>query len=443
LDLAQRSLAALWHPCTPQYRGAQASRFAPLPLIRAQGPWLYDTQGRRYLDAVSSWWVNLLGHGHPALVAALQAQCAQLDHVMLAGCTHEPAVQLAEKLHQLTGLGHAFYGSDGASAIEISLKISAHSWRNQGQPEKCRFVGLAGGYHGETLGALSVTDMPVFRQAYAPLIQISHTVPTPDSRHRESGQTGQTAAQTTQKLAEHALEKLADLFEKAHHTLAAFIVEPLLQCAAGMVMYDPVYLQGARRLCDTYGVHLIADEIATGFGRTGTWFAYQQAAIVPDLLCLSKGLTGGVLPLSVVLCQDAVYETFDHQHPGRSFLHSHSYTGNPLACRAALTTIDELCRHDVLAHNAATCAPQITQALTPLFTHPRIKNPRQLGMIWACDIADAPADFSQAYHEKALQEGLLLRPIGSTWYAMPPYILNSDEIEHLGRGALRALEACF
>lgn len=257
-SLQERSRRAVWHPCT------QLKRHEAMPLLaieRGEGVWLYGTDGRRYLDAISSWWVNLFGHQSPAIKTAFVDQLDRLEHVMLAGCTHAPVVELSERLAALTGLGHAFYASDGASATEIALKMSAHCWRNHGRPEKSAFVGLAQGYHGETVGALSVTDIALFRQAYRPLLRISATVPSPDARLAPPGLSAIDHARACAK----ALE---DHLERHHCSTAALVIEPLVQCAAGMAMHDPEYLRLARALCDRYEVHLVADEIAVGFGRT-------------------------------------------------------------------------------------------------------------------------------------------------------------------------------
>lgn len=420
--LAERSLRSVWHPCTQMKRHEAQP---PVAIARAEGPWLYDTEGQRYLDAVSSWWVNLFGHSHPAMRAALADQMDRLDHVMLAGFTHAPVVELSERLAALTGLGHAFYASDGASATEIALKMSAHHWRNRGRPDKCRFVGLVGGYHGETVGALAVTDIALFREAYAPLVRLAATVPSPD--RRGAG-------------AEAAAAALADWLAQHHETTAALIVEPLVQCAAGMAMHDPAYLRQAHALCERHGVHLVIDEIATGFGRTGSLFAHQQAGIRPDFLCLSKGLTGGTLPLSAVLTTDAVYEAFYDDDIARGFLHSHSYTGNPLACRAALTTLDLFDKEDALERNRDT-ARSLDARLAPLSAHPRVRDARRLGMIWAWDIKTELPDFARRYQRHALARGLVLRPIGRTLYAMPPYVLDAEAMQWLADGALAALQA--
>ena len=428
--MVERSLRHVWHPCT-QMKLHETQPM--LPIARAEGVWLYDFEGRRYLDGISSWWVNLFGHGHPHIKGALVDQLNQLDHVMLAGFTHQPVVELSEKLGALTGLGHAFYGSDGASATEIALKMSAHYWRNRGRPEKCRFVGLAGGYHGETVGALAVTDIALFREAYAPLVRLADTVASPDARQARPGESALEAAGR----AADALERWLD---QHHASTAALILEPLVQCAAGMVMHDASYLRLARALCTRYDVHLIADEIATGFGRTGTMFAHQQAGIQPDFICLSKGLTGGTLPLSAVLTTDAVYEAFYDDQVARGFLHSHSYTGNPLACRAALATL-ELFEHGKVLANNVTLAQTVSAAFAPLSSHPRVNHARQTGMIWAWDVDSKLPEFSRRYQQHAMARGVLLRPIGSTIYAMPPYVLNEETANHLACGALGALEA--
>jgi adenosylmethionine-8-amino-7-oxononanoate aminotransferase len=429
-DLAERSVHAVWHPCT-QMKSHEGR--LPLAIERAQGPWLYGTDGARYLDAVSSWWVNLFGHSHPHIKAALTRQLEQLDHVMLAGFTHEPVVQLSEKLAQLTGLGHAFYGSDGACATEIALKMSAHYWRNVGRPCKSRFVGLAGGYHGETVGALAVTDIAVFREAYSPLVRLAAVVPSPDARLARQGE---SAADVARK----AAAALESWLRHNHSTTAALILEPMVQCAAGMAMYDAEFLRRARALCNAYDVHLVVDEIAVGFGRTGKMFAHQHAGIAPDFICVSKGLTGGTLPLSAVLTTDAVYEAFYDDETSRGFLHSHSYTGNPLACRAALATLELFESTGALARNRVL-ASKLTRAFEPVSRHPRVKHARNLGMIWAWDVEDAGPDFAGHYFREAIERGVVLRPIGRTVYAMPPYVLDDEAAEHLAQGALEALEA--
>jgi adenosylmethionine-8-amino-7-oxononanoate aminotransferase len=434
-DWLVRSRAAVWHPCTQM----KVHETLPLvPIARGEGAWLYDFDGRRYLDAVSSWWVNLFGHAHPRIVEAIAAQARTLPHAMLAGFTHAPVVELSERLHALApgGLGHAFYASDGASATEIALKMSFHYWRNRGYADKRGFVALAGGYHGETLGALGITDVAIFRDAYAPLLRRNATVPCPDAR-RGPG------------VVADAIAALEVELERHHATTAALIVEPLVQGAAGMVMYDPQYLVEARSLCTRYGVHLIADEIMTGFGRTGSLFAWDQAmalasgtddALVPDFLCLSKGITGGTLPLSCVLTRDDVYGAFYADDVARGFLHSHSYTGNPLACSAALAVLRLFDEDDVIAVNRAKAARWHALA-RPLATHPRVRDFRRRGMIVAFEVESVRADFARWAFAQALQREVLLRPIGNTVYFMPPYVVDDSEFSMLVERTLEIVEA--
>ena len=398
----------------------------PLVAVRnGSGPWLYDHDGNRYLDAISSWWVNLFGHANPRINAALKQQLDTLEHAMLAGFTHEPVVALSEQLSALTGgvLGHCFYASDGASAVEIALKMSFHSWRNQGLGDKKEFVCLKGGYHGETVGALGVTDVPIFRDAYDALLKPAHCLMSPDARQAMDGE-------TADQVALRAARDLETLLQARAAHISAVIIEPLVQCAGGMAMHSPVYVQEVRRLCTAFNVHLIADEIAVGCGRTGKFFACEHASIWPDFLCLSKGISGGYLPLSLVMTRDEVYQSFYSDSMARGFLHSHSYTGNPLACRAALETLEIFKDDDVLAGNLMR-AEKLNQALRPLVAHSKVKHFRQQGMIWAFDAQvedpSLAATFSRRFFASALKHELLLRPIGTTVYVMPPYVLSDAD----------------
>ena len=438
-DLLQRSLAAVWHPCTQMKQHANnvdgGGELPMIPIARGQGVWLHDFDGNRYLDGISSWWVNLFGHANPRINAALRAQLDELEHVILAGFTHRPVVELSERLSALTdnALGHCFYASDGASATEIALKMSFHSWRNRGKDKKRDFLCLEGSYHGETVGALAVTDVAIFKDAYAPLIRAAATVPSPDARKALDGENPVDVARRAAAALEHHLEE-------HHESIAAFIVEPLIQCASGMAMYDPEYLRLARALCDRYDVHLICDEIAVGCGRTGTFFAHEQANIKPDFLCVSKGISGGYLPLSIVLTTDTVYQAFYDDATVRGFLHSHSYTGNALACRAALATLDIFEEDKVLETNVVR-AQMLAAALAPLADHPNVRYLRQRGMIIAFDVDTDDARFSHRFYRAALEREALTRPIGRTVYLMPPYIVSDEEIAHLGRAVAGALEA--
>jgi adenosylmethionine-8-amino-7-oxononanoate aminotransferase len=477
-DLLDRSLAAVWHPCSQM---KHYEKFPLLPITRGSGTWLYDMDENRYLDAVSSWWVNLFGHCNPRINAAINDQLGKLEHVMLAGCTHEPVVQLSERLIELApkGLGHCFYASDGASATEIALKMSANFWRNAGKPDKTQFISLENSYHGETLGALSVTDVALFRAAYGALMRQQATVPSPDWRKAAAGESPESYAL-------RCADALERHFQRHHAQLAAFIIEPLVQGAAGMAMYHPAYLSRARQLCVQYDVHLIADEIAVGMGRTGTMFACEQApatlsggttshltrlsnddsqiigypnpapaigrgerdrkrgetrnnGISPDFLCLSKGISGGYLPLSVVMTHDEIFRAFYGDETAGGFLHSHSYTGNPLACRAALATLDIFEQENILQINRNK-AEYMNEQTKPLREHRAVRNWRNTGMIWAFEVESAQPDFARHFSAVALQNELLLRPIGNTIYFMPPYIISESEMELLANRTLRIVD---
>ncbi|CAK0766259.1 Adenosylmethionine-8-amino-7-oxononanoate aminotransferase [Gammaproteobacteria bacterium] len=424
-----RDLAHLWHPCTQM----KDHEWLPLiPIRRGQGAWLEDFSGRRYLDAISSWWVNLFGHCNQRINAALRDQLDTLEHVILAGFSHEPAVTLCERLTSLApaGLSRCFFSDNGSSAIEVAIKMSYHYWRNHGYLKKKRFVTLSNSYHGETLGALALGDVPLYKEIYRPLLMETITVPTPDCFNRSIGE---SCAQYTERqfvFMEQTLARYAD-------NICAVLVEPLVQCAGGMRMYDPIYLSMLRRACDHYRIHLIADEIAVGFGRTGTLFACEQAAIRPDFLCLSKGLTAGYLPLSVVLTTNEIYQAFyDNYQTLRAFLHSHSYTGNPLGCRAALASLDIFAQDDVITANYQL-ATAMTAATAPLADHPHVAEVRQRGMILAIEMVKekasrAPYPWEERrgliVYQHALKRGALLRPLGNVIYFMPPYVITKEEI---------------
>ena len=428
--LVARDLSHVWHPCT------QMKDHEHLPLIpirRGAGVWLEDYGGKRYLDAVSSWWVNLFGHANPRINAAVHAQLDRLEHVIFAGFTHEPAVALAESLVRLApdGLNRCFFADNGSAAIEVAIKMSYHFWLNQGRGEKRRFITLSNSYHGETLGALAVGNVELYKTIYRPLLMETITVPSPDCYEREPGESWP----------EHSRRKFAAMEETlAHHAreVAAVIVEPLVQCAGGMRMYDPVYLKLLREACDRHDVLLIADEIAVGFGRTGTMFACEQAGIRPDLLCLSKGLTGGYLPLSVVMTTDSMYEAFyDEYVKLNAFLHSHSYTGNPLACSAALATLRIFAEDNVIERNRAL-ADRMAESARELESHPHVGEVRQRGMILAVEMVRdkanrTPYDWKERrglhVYRHGLERGVLLRPVGNVVYFMPPYVIAPEEID--------------
>jgi len=441
-QLAARDLAHIWHPCTQMKDHEQ--NLPLIPIRRGEGVWLEDFEGKRYLDAVSSWWVNLFGHANPRLNAALHAQVDQLEHVIFAGFTHEPAIELAEALTAIAppGLTRCFFADNGSAAVEVAVKMSFHYWRNAGRPAKKRFLTLANSYHGETLGALAVGNVELYKDVYAPLLMDVLVAPSPDAWQREAGESWEDCARRLfvpmrALLAQHADE------------LAAVIVEPLVQCAGGMRMYHPVYLQLLRAACDEHEVLLIADEIAVGFGRTGTLFACEQAGIAPDLLCLSKGLTGGYLPLSAVLTGERLYEAFYDEYTRlNAFLHSHSYTGNPLACAVARETLRMFADTPVIANNRVLAA-HMAAAAAPLAAHRHVAEVRQTGMILAIEMVRdkatrTPYDWRErrglAVYRHALSRGVLLRPIGNVIYFMPPYVITPEHIALLGQVAAEAIE---
>jgi len=441
--LTARDLACLWHPCTQM---KDHEREMPLiPVRSGSGVWLQGVDGRRYLDAISSWWVNLFGHANPVIGAAVAAQLQSLEHVIFAGFTHEPAIEVAEALTRVAppGLVRCFLADNGSAAVEVAVKMSFHYWRNAGRPQKQRFITLANSYHGETLGALAVGNVALYKDIYAPLLMDVITAPSPDCFDREPGESWESCSR-------RRLEPMRRLLERHAHEAAAVIVEPLVQCAAGMRMYHPVYLKLLREACDEFGVHLIADEIAVGFGRTGTLFACEQAGIAPDFLCLSKGLTGGYLPLSAVLTTAAVYEAFYDEYAKRNaFLHSHSYTGNPLACAAARATLGIFASEPVIERNRVLAA-HMAAAAAPLADLPHVAEVRQQGMILAIEMVRdkarrEPYDFRErrgliAYRH-ALEHEVLLRPVGDVLYFMPPYVITTDEIDLLARVAEGAIGA--
>ena len=437
----RRDLDSLWHPCTQM---KDHEHYPLIPVRRGEGIWLEDMAGQRYMDAISSWWVNIFGHANAHINARLRNQMEQLEHVILSGFTHAPVIELSEKLCQLApeGLGHCFYGDSGSAAIEIALKMSLHYWRNSGRPEKRRFLTVTNGYHGETVGALSVSDLGLYAAPYASLLIDVLKVPSPDCfgipREAWDAHASQRFVFMEEAVARHA------------HELAAVILEPLVQCAGGMRMYPPSYLTALRALCDAYDVQLIVDEIAVGFGRTGTLFACEQANIRPDYLCLSKALTGGYLPLSVVLTTDLIFDAFyDDYTTMKAFLHSHSYTGNALACTAALATLELIEQQNIIACNRQR-ADKMARAASQFEHHPHVGEVRQTGMIVAIEMVKdttslAPFPFKERRgmraYEAALAHGVLLRPLGNVLYWMPPYVISDDEIHMLADVTAIALDA--
>ncbi|CTP86307.1 adenosylmethionine--8-amino-7-oxononanoate aminotransferase BioA [Xanthomonas translucens pv. arrhenatheri] len=442
----QRDLAVLWHPCTQMREHPHTLPL--LPIARGEGAWLIDHEGNRYLDAVSSWWTNLFGHSEPRIAAAIAAQATQLEQVMLAGFSHAPAVELAEQLLALAPrqdgrapLAKVFYADNGSAGVEVALKMAFHYFHNRGETRRTRFVALENGYHGETIGALAVGDIPLYRRVYAPLLCEALFAPSPDAYLAAPGQ-------SARQRADAAADALADLFDRHPGEICAVILEPRLQCAGGMRMHDPAYLRRARELCDANGAFLIADEIATGFGRTGTLFACEQAGVMPDLLCLSKGLTGGFLPLSAVLATQHLYDAFLDDSRERAFLHSHSYTGNPLACAAALACLRIFQQDDVIARNRST-AETLRALSAPFHDHPHVADVRQAGMVVAFELTRngdkrtpfaAGARVGLCAYRAALQRGVVLRPLGDVLYWMPPYCVDDAQLALLAETTLAAID---
>ncbi|WP_133477518.1 adenosylmethionine--8-amino-7-oxononanoate transaminase [Cognatilysobacter segetis] len=448
----RRDLDVVWHPCTQMREHPHALPL--LPIARGEREWLVGMDGRRYLDAVSSWWTCTHGHAEPRIAEAIATQARTLEHVILAGCTHEPAVMLAERLLAIAPrppgrapLSKVFFADNGSAGVEVALKMAFHWFRNGGQPQRTKFVALENSYHGETLGALAVGDIPLYRRVYAPLLAEALFAPSPDAVLAPPGE-------SAEQRAHRAADALAALLAAQGDTVCALILEPLVQCAGGMRMHHPAYLRRVRELCDAHRIFLIADEIAVGFGRTGTMFACEQAGIAPDLMCLSKGLTGGSLPLAAVLATQRIYDGFLDDSRERAFLHSHSYTGNPLGCAAALASLGIFESDDVLARNRTTAA-KMSERAASFRTHPNVVDVRQTGMIVAIEMApgaDAGVDGTaveiaggrglRAYRE-AVARGVLLRPLGDVLYWFPPYCIGDDALDLLAATTRHAIDAAF
>jgi adenosylmethionine---8-amino-7-oxononanoate aminotransferase len=426
-EMMQRDLEVIWHPCT------QMKDHETLPLVpvkSGKGVYLYDFEGNAYIDAVSSWWVNIFGHANETINGKIKEQLDTLEHVLLAGFTHEPAIELAHKLVNLTAkdLAKVFYVDNGSSAVEAALKMSYHYHLNRGE-RKALFLSLKNSYHGETIGALSVGDVSLYKETYEPLLIANKQVPVPIDQSIEA--------------AHDALEGLEKVLKEQSHEIAALIVEPLIQGAGGMHMYHPEYLVGARRLTKAYNVHLIADEIMTGFGRTGKMFACEYADISPDFMTLSKALTGGYLPLSVVMTTDNVYNAFycDYNEH-KAFLHSHSYTGNPLACAAALATLEIFEKNDILGENEKKSL-YIMEKLESFLDLENVKEIRQQGMVTAIELKgyESSERVGVKIYEYALTQGVLLRPLGHVIYFMPPYIISYEEIDKMIEVAYNGIQS--
>ena len=426
MSLADRDRAHVWHPYTQM-----ATAPAPLEIARGEGVYLYTEDGRKILDGISSWWVNIHGHSHPKLNAALAAQAQKIEHVLFAGCTHAPAVELAEKLVEVLpdGLTRIFYSDNGSTAVEVALKMAVQYWRNRGKLARTKFIALHHAYHGDTVGAMSASEGSIFTSAFSSMLFSVERVHAPYCYRCPLGLTRATCAIDCLGDLEQSLAKHAD-------GVAAVLVEPMLQGAGGMIVWPHEFLAGVRRLCDRYGVLMIADEVLTGFGRTGKMFACEHAgsdpSVDPDLMCLSKALTGGYLPMGVTAATDAIYDAFLSDDRAKTFFHGHSYTANPLACAVAIASLDLFRESDVLGRVAAL-EVQLRAGFEELRSLPNVGDVRVIGGVG--DIELKSDELSGGYlatigpklAAEFLRRGLLIRPLGNIVYFMPPYVITETE----------------
>lgn len=426
LELKERDLEVLWHPCTQM----KDHETLPLtPIKKGEGVYLEDFEGNRFIDAVSSWWVNMFGHTNKYINEKIKEQLDTLEHVIIAGFTHEPIVRLSERLVKLTpkGLDKCFYADNGSSAVEVALKMSFHAHKNDGK-ERPLFVSLTNSYHGETIGALSVGDVELYKETYEPLLIRSVQTPVP--------------VDMTKQAAREAAEKFEELCQERSSEISAIILEPLIQGAGYMHMYHPEFLVYVRDICSRYDIHMIADEVMVGFGRTGKLFACEHAGITPDFLVLSKGLTGGYLPLSVVLTSNDIYMKFYCDYSEyKAFLHSHSYTGNALACAAANATLD-IFENDKMVEKNLEKAAYIAKELEKFKELPNVQEVRQTGMVAAIKLKGYSSEerIGLKVYKYGLTKGVLLRPLGDVVYFMPPYIITNEEMDLMMNTAYEAIQ---
>lgn len=443
--MQKKDLKYIWHPCSQM---KDYEEFPPIIIERGEGAYIFDVTGKRYLDAVSSWWVNLFGHCNKRINNAVKRQLDSLEHVIFANFSHKPAIELAEKIVEIAprGLNKVFFADNGSSAVEIALKLSFQYHQQTGSNKKNRFIALSDAYHGETLGALSVGDLDLYSKIYKPLMMDTIKVPGPDCYRCKFGRERATCEAD-------CFELMGKVMEENHNEVCAVIIEPMVQAAAGMKIYSSKYLKKLREACLCYNIHLIADEIAVGFGRTGKMFACEHAGISPDIMCLSKGLTAGYMPLSLVVTTDKIYDAFYSDYAElKAFMHSHSYTGNPLACAAALESLKIFIDENVLNINKIK-AELIRELAEPLAsTHLHVGEFRQIGMISALELVEHKTTKKAFGWEKrvgynvykiALSQGLLLRPLGNVLYFMPPYIIELEDIEKIISSTFYAINKYF
>ena len=444
-NFQKKDLQYIWHPCAQM---KDYEDFPPIVIERGKGAYLYDVDGKSYLDAVSSWWVNLFGHANDRINRALCDQAQKLEHVIFANFSHAPAIDLAEEIVRITptGLNKVFFADNGSSAVEAALKMSFHYHQQTGHPGKTKFAAVTDAYHGETLGALSVGDIDLYSKIYKPLMMNTFRATGPDCYRCPYGKNRETCDA-------QCFEALERMVTRHAAEICGIIIEPLVQCAAGMKIYPPVYLKKLRDLCTKHHIHFIADEIAVGFGRTGKMFACEHASVSPDMLCLSKGITAGYMPLSLVVTTDEIYSAFYADYTElKAFLHSHSYTGNALACAVARESLRIFHDEDVLARNEIK-ARMISEKVANLFDgHPYVGEYRQQGMIGALElVADQKTKTAFDWQKRvgygiyriALTKGVLLRPLGNVIYFMPPYVVEEEDIEKMVSVALASINQYF
>lgn len=425
----------IWHPFTQE-----ALDPPPLRISRAEGVYLYTDDGRRLIDGISSWWVNLHGHGHPAIVSAIGQQAAKVDHVLLAGFTHEAVEELRDRLQKILpeGLAHIFFSDDGSTAVEVALKMAVQYWQNVGRPEKRAIVALDHAYHGDTVGAMSVGADSAFTGPFRSLLFPVHRA---HSAYCYRCPVGRTRANCDID----CIESLARLLDEKHDEIAAVIVEPLLQGAGGMIVHPVEFLQRVRRLCSEYNVLLIADEVLTGFGRCGRMFACNLAGVAADLMCLSKGLTGGVLPMGATVCTNQIHDAFVSPDRARTFYHGHSYTGNPIAAAAGVASLKIFEREPVFDRIAAIARIHF-ERLAAIRNHPAVGDVRSIGTLAAIELKADDAGYASNLRPKLykffIDAGVLLRPLGNIVYVLPPYAITPEELNYIHDRIAESLDLC-
>jgi adenosylmethionine-8-amino-7-oxononanoate aminotransferase len=428
-DLIMRDRATVWHPYTQML-----TRPDPIPITGGRGIYLYAEDGRRLLDGTSSWWVNIHGHSHPKLNEALAAQARQLEHVIFASCTHRPAVELAERLIEIlpTGLTRVFYSDNGSTAVEVALKMALQFWANRGQPERRRYVTLHHAFHGDTVGAMSASEDSNFTRPFAPML---FGVARAYAPYCYRCPLGLERATCHIQCLGPGLGTLEAILAQHGPSIAAVLIEPMLQAAGGMIVWPVEFLAGVRRLCDRFGTLMIADEVLTGFGRTGRMFACEHADVSPDIICLSKALTAGYLPLGATVASEAIYQAFLSEDRTRTFFHGHSYAGNPLACAVALASLDLFAETPVL-ERVVSLQGWLREGLEPLRSLPVVGDVRVIGGVGIVElVADQKSKAAGGYLDAVgprlaaafLARGLLLRPLGNVVYVMPPYVITEEE----------------